>query len=102
MQANEKLISNFIPDLDLHNGFGENREVLLQEEAKAPQKKIPTWVSSESDLEAFLQEEHLAGKKIVRKVTGVPETTLEASSSQSPFDAATSKVSTMLEVDTMA
>merc|ERR1711959_840563 len=100
MQANEKMISNFIPDM--HNDFGENREVLLQEEAKAPQKKIPTWVSSESDLEAFLQEEHLAGKKIVRKVTGVPETTLEASSSQSPFDAATSKVSTMLQVDSMA
>jgi len=98
MQANEKLISDFIPDM--HDNFGDNREVLLQEEAKAPQKKIPSWVSTESDLESFLQEEHLAGKKIVRKVSGVPETTMVDSAS--PFEAATSKVSTMLEVDTMA
>merc|ERR1712054_517055 len=84
----------------MHDNFGDNREVLLQEEAKVPQKKIPSWVSTEGDLEAFLQEEHLAGKKIVRKVTGVPETTMVDSAS--PFEAATSKVSTMLEVDTMA
>merc|ERR1712196_87411 len=84
----------------MHDNFGDNREVLLQEEAKAPQKKIPSWVSTESDLESFLQVEHLAGKKIVRKVSGVPETTMVDSAS--PFEAATAKVSTMLEVDTMA
>merc|ERR1712054_755089 len=84
----------------MHDNFGDNREVLLQEEAKVPQKKIPSWVSTEGDLEAFLQEEHLAGKKIVRKVTGVPETTMVDSAS--PFEAATSKVSTMLEATTEA
>merc|ERR1711988_1708927 len=45
MQANEHLISKFIPDM--HNDFGD----------EAP--------------EAFLQEEAMAAKKIVRKVTGL-------------------------------
>merc|ERR1712070_1270899 len=72
MQANEKLISTFIPDM--HNDFGDKSapEAFLQEEAQASSKKsIPKWVENEGDLEAFLQEEAMAGKKIVRKVTGL-------------------------------
>jgi len=88
---------------------GEETTLVQQEQFALTNKPaVPAWVSSEDDLEAFLQEEAMAGKKIVRRVTGVtqagsvPEATMVQESAETPFDAATSKVSTMLEVDTMA
>merc|ERR1712139_630712 len=81
MQANEKLISKFIPDM--HNDFGDEApEAFLQEEAQASSKKsIPKWVENEGDLEAFLQE---------------------ASSAEAPrlLEAAKDKVANMLQEDT--
>merc|ERR1712196_162839 len=91
---------------------GEETTLVQQEQFALTNKPaVPAWVSSEDDLEAFLQEEAMAGKKIVRRVTGVaqagsvPEATMvqEDESAETPeFKAATAKVSTMLEVDTMA
>merc|ERR1711988_117913 len=109
MQANEHLISKFIPDM--HNDFGDEApEAFLQEEAKASAKKIPKWVENEGDLEAFLQEEAMAGKKIVRKVTGLRQEgtaigaslVQEASTTETPIEAAQSKVANMLQEDTQA
>merc|ERR1712139_301266 len=112
MQANEKLISKFIPDM--HNDFGDEApEAFLQEEAQASSKKsIPKWVENEGDLEAFLQEEAMAGKKIVRKVTGLRQEgtaigasfVQEASSEEAPrlLEAAKDKVANMLQEDTQA
>merc|ERR1711988_1110440 len=82
----------------------------LKEEAKASAKKIPKWVENEGDLEAFLQEEAMAGKKIVRKVTGLRQEgtaigaslVQEASSTETPIEAAQSKVANMLQEDTQA
>merc|ERR1711881_762774 len=88
---------------------GEETTLVQQEQFALTNKPaVPAWVSSEDDLEAFLQEEAMAGKKIVRRVTGVtqagsvPEATMVQETFETPFDAAASKVSTMLEVDTMA
>merc|ERR1711998_309130 len=109
MQANENLISKFIPDM--HNDFGDEApEAFLQEEAKASAKKIPKWVENEGDLEAFLQVEAMAGKKIVRKVTGLRQEgtaigaslVQEATSTETPLDAAKDKVANMLQEDTEA
>merc|ERR1711998_292394 len=99
MQANEKLISKFIPDM--HNDFGDEApEAFLQEEAKASSTKIPKWVENEGDLEAFLQEEAMAGKKIVRKVTGLRQEgtaigaslVQEATSTETPLEAANASI----------
>merc|ERR1711881_282080 len=88
---------------------GEETTLVQQEQFALTNKPaVPAWVSSEDDLEAFLQEEAMAGKKIVRRVTGVaqagsvPEATMVQETMETPFEAASSKVSTMLEVDTMA
>merc|ERR1711881_682378 len=100
MKANDKLIGL---------KAGEETTLVQQDQFALTNKPaVPSWVSTEGDLEAFLQEEAMAGKKIVRRVTGVtqagsvPEATMVQESAETPFDAATSKVSTMLEVDTMA
>merc|ERR1711998_665182 len=77
-------ISKFIPDM--HNDFGDEA------------------------LEAFLQEEAMAGKKIVRKVTGLRQEgtaigaslVQEATSTETPLEAAKSKVANMLQEDTQA
>merc|ERR1711881_161208 len=88
---------------------GEETTLVQQEQFALTNKPaVPAWVSSEDDLEAFLQEEAMAGKKIVRRVTGVaqagsvPEATMVQETMETPFEAASSKVSTMLEVDTTA
>jgi len=48
-------------------------EILLEEVPKAASNfaKVPAWVSTEDDLEAFLQQEQQRGTKIVRKENGV-------------------------------
>lgn len=100
-KANNKLIG-------LKAGEQEETTLVQQEQFATPKSAVPTWVSSEDDLEAFLQEEAMAGKKIVRRVTGVtqagsaPEATMVQETLETPYEAANSKVASMLEEDTMA
>merc|ERR1711988_601906 len=59
MQANDKLVEEMFPD------------VLVQQTATADKAhcqfaKVPSWVSTEADLEEFLQDEHQKGTKITR------------------------------------
>merc|ERR1712139_314111 len=103
MQANDNLIKQFLPT--------DEETTLVQEPFALTNKPaVPAWVSTENDLEAFLQEEAMSGRTVTRKFTGVSQTgsapeavmVQEGSDSESPLVAAKAKVEDMLQVDTEA